>query len=129
MTEVSVARAPRWAYLPFQITSSAAAVLLLDQAVFAGQFLGGSYGALRTHQDNGSYAGIAVLVSALCAVLVRWPGRGPLWPLLGSLGLFALVAVQIAIGYARALTLHVPLGVVIIALAAMVVVRGWRLRP
>jgi hypothetical protein len=37
-----------------------AALMLFDQAVFAGQFLSGTFGAVHTHRENATYAGIAV---------------------------------------------------------------------
>jgi len=111
----------------FRGTSLLAAVMLLNQAVFAGQFLAGSYDALHTHRDNATYAGICVLISTVAAVLVRVPGRGPWWPVLANLGIFGLVALQIILGFARAITVHVPLGVATILLALLVAIRAWRL--
>jgi hypothetical protein len=129
MTEPVTAKPPRWAYLPFQITITAAALMLFNQAVFAGQFLSGTFGALHTHRENATFSGIAVLLAAGCAVLVRWPGKGPIWPLFACLGLFALIALQIVLGFARALTVHIPLGVSIIMLALLLVIWAWRARP
>jgi len=117
-----------WAIWPFRVAISISAVLLFNQAVFAGRFLSGSFGALQTHRDNATYAGISMLVAAVAAVILRWPGGGPLWPLLASLGLFALIGAQIAIGFARVVTLHVPLGVTIIVLVILVTIRAWRWR-
>jgi hypothetical protein len=113
----------RW---PFRVTMSVAAVMLADQAVFAGQFLSGTFGALHTHRENATYSGIAVLAAAGAAVLIRWPGRGPLWPALAALGLFGLIALQIVLGFARLLTVHIPLGVAIIGLAAGLTAWSWR---
>ena len=115
-----------WVFWPFRVMVSAAAVLLFNQAVFAGQFLSGTFGALHTHRDNATAAGIAVLAAALAAVPIRWPGRGPRWPILACLGLFGLIALQIMLGFARALTVHVPLGVAIIVLAVLLVSWAWR---
>ena len=120
--------APRWPLWAFRVTSTVAAIMLFDQAVFAGQFLDGGYGSLQTHRENATYAGIAVLLSGVAAVLVRWPGRGPWWPALACLGVFGLVALQIALGYARAITFHVPLGVAIILLEASLAFCAWRRR-
>jgi heme A synthase len=114
---------------PYRLCMSAAALLLFDQAVFAGQFLGGSYPALGTHRENATVAGVAVLVAALCAGLLWRPGRGPVRPLIGTIALFGLVALQIAIGFARTLTVHVPLGVAIIGMSVGLTVSAWRHRP
>ena len=117
---------PRWV---FRLCISVAAVLVFDQAVFAGQFLAGSYGSLLTHRENATVAGVAVLVSAAAAVLLRWPGGGPLWPAGACLALFGLIAAQIALGFARVLAVHVPLGVTIIGLTALLAGWAWRQRP
>jgi len=114
---------------PFRIAITIAALLLFDQAVFAGQFLSGTFGALHTHRENATFAGICVVVAALCALLLRWPGRGPLWPTLACAGMFALIALQIILGFARVLTLHIPLGVTIIGLATLLTIWAWRYRP
>jgi hypothetical protein len=115
-----------WSRWAFRITSTVAAIMLFDQAVFAGQFLSGGYDALHVHRENATFAGISVLVSAAAAVLVRWPGRGPWWPILGCVGIFGLVGLQIVLGFARAITVHVPLGVATILLATALAVWAWR---
>lgn len=120
--------APRWPRWAFRVTTTVAAVLLFDQAVFAGQFLDGTYSSLHTHRENATLAGVSVLVAAVSAVLVRWPGRGPLWPLLACLGVFGLIAIQIMVGFARLISVHIPLGVAIILLTALLTVWAWR-RP
>jgi hypothetical protein len=117
---------PRWPLWVFRGTATLAAIMLFDQAVFAGQFLAGTYDALLVHRENATFAGISVVVSAIGAVLLRWPGRGPWWPIAACLGLFGLIALQIIIGFARLLALHVPLGVMIIILATGLAVWAWR---
>jgi hypothetical protein len=107
----------------------AVALLLFDQAVYAGQFLGGSYPALHTHRENATVAGIAVLAAAACALLLWRPGRGPIRPLVATLALFGLIALQIVLGFARVLTVHVPLGVAIIGMSVGLNVWAWRYRP
>ena len=118
-----------WFVWPFRLGASLAAVLLCDQAVFAGQFLSGTFGSLHTHRENATVAGVSVLVTAVFAALLRWPGRGPIWPLFACLGLFAAIAAQIAAGFARVLALHVPLGVLIIMVGVHLAVWSWRYRP
>ncbi|MCU7724939.1 hypothetical protein ODJ79_14525 [Actinoplanes sp. KI2] len=119
----------QWIRWPLRLTSSLAALLLFDQAVFAGQFLAGAFPALQTHRDNATYAGVAVLTAAAAAALIRWPGRGPIWPTLAFLGLFGLIAAQIALGFARVLALHIPLGVLIILTGGLLAAWSWRYRP
>jgi len=112
-----------------RITSSLAALLLFNQAVFAGQFLAGTFPALQTHRDNATYAGLTVLAAAAAAALIRWPGRGPRWPMFAFLGLFGLIAVQIALGFTRVLAVHIPLGVTIILCGGLLTAWSWRYRP
>jgi len=112
----------------FRITSTVAAIMLFNQSVFAGQFLDGSYDSLLVHRENATWAGIAMLISAVAAVLVRWPGRGPWWPMAACIGIFGLVGLQIFLGFNRVISLHVPLGVSIILLASALAVWSWRRR-
>jgi uncharacterized membrane protein YozB (DUF420 family) len=46
-----------------------------------------------------------------------------------GLGLIGLIAGQIALGFARLLTVHIPLGVAIIVLAVLLTVWAWRPHP
>lgn len=120
--------APAWPRWAFRIASTAAAVMLFDQAVFAGQFLAGSYSQLSVHRENATYAGITVLVALVGGVLLIKPGRGPWWPAAACLGIFGLVALQIALGFARVLAVHVALGVATILLGAGLATWSWAAR-
>lgn len=120
------AAAPAWPRWVMRITGLLAAIMLFDQAIFAGQFLSGVYPMLQVHRENATYAGIGVLVAAGAAVLRRWPGRGPWWPIVAYLGLFGLIALQIVLGFATTLAIHIPLGVSIILIAATLAVWTWR---
>lgn len=115
-----------WAWWPLRIIAAIQAVVILDQAVFAGQFLSGEFGALARHRENATFAGLATIAMVVAAVLLRWPGGGPIWPLPVCAGLFGLIALQIAMGYGRVLTVHVPLGVAIITASLFILVRAWR---
>ena len=118
--------APAWPQWTLRATSLVAAIMLFDQAVFAGQFLSGVYSMLHLHRENATYAGISVLVAAGAATLGRWPGRGPWWPIAAYVGLFGLIAVQIVVGFSAGLAVHIPLGVSIILVAAALAVWAWR---
>ncbi len=114
-----------WTTWVFRLVSTAAAVLLFDQAVFAGRFLSGDYPALHLHRENATFAGVAMLFVLAAAILVWRPGRGPWWPIAACGGLFGLIAAQIALGFAQVLAIHIPLGVSIILLSAALAVWGW----
>ena len=120
------ARQPRaWAWWPLRVVSLVQTILIFDQAVFAGQFLSGNFGALARHGENATYAGLATIGQIVAAVLLRWPGRGPSWPMFGYAGLFGLIGLQIVLGYTRVLALHVPLGVAIITASVAMLVWAW----
>jgi hypothetical protein len=59
---------------------------------------------------------LLALVQAVLAVLVWRPGRGPSWPAIASVGLLVAILLQIAMGQASQLAVHVPLGVAIFGL-------------
>lgn len=113
---------PQWV---MRVTSLVAAIMLFDQAIFAGQFLSGVYPMLNIHRENATYAGISVLVAAAAAVLYRWPGRGPWWPIVAYVALFGLIALQIVLGFSQSLAFHIPLGVTIILTGVVLAVLMW----
>jgi hypothetical protein len=120
---------PGWPAWLFRIVVTAEAVLAFNQAVFAGRFINGDYGAVASHSTGAAITELVLMVEVVAAVLLWRPGRGPAWPILASLGLFLLVGVQIALGFSRALAVHVPLGVTVIALDILMLVWAWRYRP
>lgn len=115
-----------WPAWTMKVASLVAAVMLFDQAVYAGQFLAGVYPMLLLHRENATYSGISVLVALGAAVLLRWPGHGPWWPIVAYLGLFGLIALQILIGFSAAMAIHIPLGVLIIVGATALTAWTWR---
>jgi hypothetical protein len=129
ITETMKALRPRrWPAWLFRILTTLSAVLLFNQAVFAGQFLSGSYIALELHKNAANVAAASVLLTFIAALLLRLVGRGPWWPIL-SQGLFILAIVaQISLGYARVLFVHVPLGVATILAMTIVTLWSWRRR-
>jgi hypothetical protein len=88
------------------------AVSVLAQAIFAGLFLDGHDAWRDWHAANGMVLlPLLALVQVVLAVLVWRPGRGPSWPAIASVGLLVAILLQIAMGQAGQLTVHVPLGV------------------
>ena len=124
--EKAPVRTPAWPRWVMRIMTLVTAIMLFDQAIFAGQFLSGVYPMLRVHADNATSATLVVLLLVVAAVLLRWPGRGPWWPILASAGLLVLVVAQMVLGYSRVLAIHIPLGVAIIVLAVGLAVWAWR---
>lgn len=104
------------------------ALAVFAQPVLAGQFLSGNFDMVAVH------GGVAILIQLFgvlqlpAAVLLRWPGRGPLWPIGASVLLVLAEALQIGFGYARLLNLHVPLGVSIVSGMLLLLIWVWRPR-
>jgi hypothetical protein len=118
--------APAWPVWLFRVVVTLEAVLAVNQAVFAGQFIGGDFAAVKSHEVNASVTGLMLLIEVIAALLLWRPGRRPGWPVLAALGLFLLAGAQTGLGYARILALHVPLGVAIIALDLAMLSWAWR---
>lgn len=93
------------------------AVSLLAQVIFAGLFLDGHDAWRNWHAANGMVLlPLLALVQVVLAVVVWRPGRGPGWPAIASVGLLVAILLQIAMGQAGLLAVHVPLGVAIVGL-------------
>jgi hypothetical protein len=100
------------------------ALLAMSQAFSIGQYLDGSYSMVRVHATA---AGILILSGAvlgLVSVLYVVAG-GRAWIAVICVLFFFAEGFQTGQGYARALGIHVPLGVVIVALAVLVAIWSW----
>jgi len=123
-------RVPRpWAFWPLRIVALIETVLIFDQAIYAGRFLSGDFPSLHVHRENATYTGIVLIVELVTAIVLRWPGRGPIWPIFFTLGMFGLIALQIILGFSRLLVIHVPLGVAMIVATVLMLVWAWRPKP
>ncbi len=109
------------------MTAAVQGSLLIAQPVLAGRFLDGDFPSLATHGG----VGIALMLLAwlvVVAALLAWrPGRLPGWPVLVSLACAMLLPIQLGMGHARFLAVHLALGVTLVA--AGVVVAAWAWRP
>ncbi|MEV5878370.1 hypothetical protein AB0L75_29925 [Streptomyces sp. NPDC052101] len=115
-----------WTLVVFRAVVTCEAALALGQAVLAGSFLSGHYGALDLHALNAAATGLTAVAQVVAGLLLWRPGGGPSWPLLAAVALFGAEAGQIAMGYGRVLAVHVPLGVAIIACTFLILVWAWR---
>jgi len=105
------------------VTHAAVACL---QPVLAGSYLSGQGAAMRMHEPVG--LGLAVIALAqLLMATIYWRLGGPGWPALLSLAVVAAEGVQISMGFARELAVHIPLGVGIVM--TTLVFAGWTFRP
>src|SRR5690606_9306184 len=69
------------------------------------------------------------LATVVAGVLIRRPGRGPLWPTLAALAVLLVGFVQSMLGGSGDLALHVPMGVALTALATWLTAWSWTRRP
>ncbi|MFJ5725216.1 hypothetical protein [Streptomyces sp. NPDC093149] len=84
------------------------------QAVLAGQFLSGSYDALRWHRYGATFTDGILFCALVTGALLRWHAKGRRWPFLAALTLLLANQAQNGAGAARMVSLHIPLGVAMI---------------
>ncbi len=72
---------------------------------------------------------LLALVQLLAALPFWWPGRGPWWPALVTIGLIIAEVTQVSAGYSRTLGLHIPLGTTIVGTAVALLVWSVTWRP
>jgi len=100
-------------------------VAVLAQPILAGRYLTGDVDAITAHGAVGTaLAALDLLVIAAAAVDVVL-GRGRVWVLPAAVLLFLAVGLQIGMGYARQLGLHVPLGVGIVTASVLFTAWVW----
>lgn len=124
-TMTPVRRGPRITLWPLRAVISVHLLMVLAQPWLAGQFLAGDVDSIAVHGTIGSLlaaVGLVVIATTLIYVL---GGRGKLWAAPVALSLFLADGIQIGAGYARNLSLHIPLGVAIIVTSALLVVWVW----
>ncbi|MEV6494017.1 hypothetical protein AB0M20_36140 [Actinoplanes sp. NPDC051633] len=113
--------ARRPAHWPIVLLRALAVLVLLQvflQAVLAGGFITGKVTFLGLHSANGVFLVLSSMALPVAAVLLVRPGRGPWWPIVFGVVLWLLIGVQVGIGFARLVGLHIPIGMAIMALSA-----------
>jgi hypothetical protein len=85
--------------------------LVALQAISAGFFLSGYGRAVAIHADGGIALQLGAFIQAVSAVVLWRRRRIPGWVAGLSIGLFAIVFLQVGLGYTRRHWLHVPIGV------------------
>ena len=110
-----------------RIVAAAFAVLVLLQAILAGQFLNSTENLRSVHRVVGEAMGFVALGVVWSALAMR---RASAWHWRGSVALILLTSAQTGLGFAgrdvpAAAALHIPLGVVLFGLGvALAVVPG-----
>lgn len=115
---------PRLSLLLLRILVTTHLVAVLALPVLAGLFLTGDVDAIAVHGAIGSALAAFGLV-LIAATLVYVLRRGRLWVLPAAVLLFLAVGLQIGMGYARALQIHIPLGVAIVTAAVLFTIWVW----
>jgi len=120
-TAATVPPPGRWPRRAARLLRFTAVLTLLDalvQAALAGLFVTGDVGLLDWHAANAQVLTALVLVETVAACLLWRTAKAPAWPFLAALGLLVLVGVQQALGEARILGGHVPLGMTVFGVGA-----------
>ncbi len=106
----------------FRVLASLQAVLFVLQPVSIGSFLQGSYPAIDLHNVVGALLVIVTVVVGTVGGLLGIVARR--WFLLpASILLMVATTAQVALGATRTLSVHVPLGVLLVATALWLA--GW----
>jgi hypothetical protein len=128
--KISSSIAPTWPLWTYRIVATLAAVLLFVQSILAGQFIADKHDklAFMLHRENAIFSVALVLVLVIAAILTVWPGGGRKAVLPRAIGLLVVTAGEAVAGFTKLTALHVPLGVLLIGIAAMMAVLSWR-RP
>jgi hypothetical protein len=92
-------------------------VSVLAQALFAGLFVTGDVGFLDMHSVNAS----VVVFSAAVWVIVSLIVRAPREMVIAGIAAVVVSVAQVAVGFARILPLHIPLGVLMFGAAVRLV--------
>lgn len=85
------------------------ALVVLMEAVFAGQFLSGVDSPVLFHERT-AWVVVGLCVIQIVVILVT---RGPFWLVISSIFILLAEALQTGTGYGRFLGVHIPLGVLI----------------
>lgn len=119
--------APAWPFWTYRIIATLAAILLFVQSILAGQFIADKNDriAFALHRENAVLASVVVLILVVAAILTVWPGGGPRRVLPRAIGLLVVTAFEGFAGFAKLTQLHVPLGVLLIGIAAWMAIASW----
>lgn len=118
-------RVARPAWLGLRVFLTLHALLVFAQPVLAGRFLAGDYRMLGVHGTNSTVIGLLGYAQVVVAFVYWRPAGGVAWPAMASLGISAVETVQILLGYARSIAIHVPLGVLVVLVNILMAIWAW----
>lgn len=121
--------AKSWPFAVLRTFITLSVVMVLIQAVLAGQIIDGDESMVRLHGMGGGFVHVLGILQVIAAILVWRPGRGSVWPLVASVVILLAGFVQSATGGSGNVILHVPLGVLIFGLLVWMTAWTWRRPP
>ncbi len=98
------------------------------QPVLAGQYMSGN-DVLSAHAMIGETIAWIAIVQMLLAAICWFKNALPLWAVGTFVLIFAMDGFQIHMGYAKSLTIHIPLGASLLAISFAMALWIWRYRP
>ncbi|TDD34095.1 hypothetical protein E1286_41295 [Nonomuraea terrae] len=120
------ASAPSWIVWALRVTATAHLIGVLAQAALAGLFVTGDVDLLTWHQNNGGVTHAMLYLQLVSAVLLWRPARLSSRPALISLAMVLVETAQVALGNARLVAAHIPLGMLIFGMSAVFTMWAWR---
>ena len=123
--KVAPRRAPRASLWTMRVLLTGHLAAVLAQPVLAGRYLTGDVDAIEVHGLIGSLLALVAMALIAGALLYVVAGRGRLWILPVAVALFFAEGIQIGMGHAGQLELHVPLGVAIVVTAVLLAAWAW----
>lgn len=122
-TDVAVRRPVITLWL-LRITVLIHAVVVLSQSITIGQYMTGVFSMMKLHGTLGSMLTVCTMIMGAAAVAYVIAG-GRIWIIPALVLFFFLEGIQVGMGYAHTLSIHVPLGVLITVLALLLAIWVW----
>lgn len=121
--------AATWTWWLLRLGVSAQALSTFLQPIFAGRFLAGDFSMLAVHRTGGSVTGVVTLLQLVTTMLAWRLGRAPVQLVFAAVLFGVEIAVQLYVGFAHLLGLHLPLGVAIVGCNGWLLAWVWRHGP
>lgn len=108
----------------FRLLALPQAILFVLQPISIGSFLQGSWAAFDLHSVTGGVLVPVTMLTGVVGLLLAVLARS-VWLGLAVLALGFLTTMQVGIGHAGLVSVHVPLGVALVGLAVWMSVWSW----
>ena len=112
-------------YASLKLVACAHLGALSLQPVLVGQYLAGRPEIMAIHGPVGETAVWIALAQAVVALWCWRLGAVHLWTAVACVAIFALDGLQVHLGHARTLTVHIPLGAGLLALSLALTLEVW----